>query len=108
MIEHLKKHVIDLFVSFNRLNNSISLTTIVVVQASHNPVLMIRCEDGCDLHNSTIQELTIISSHVLPCGKTNMTTIQTVAVDCVTSELVFHHHEQTETNTNPPINTVEN
>ena len=100
--------MIILIASFNRLNNSISITTVVVVQASHRPVLMIRREDDCDRHDSTIQEPTIISSRILPCGETNTTTIRTVAVDCVTCELVFHHHAQTETNTNPPIITVEN
>ena len=94
--------MINLIVSFNRLNNSISITTVIVVQASHRPVLMIWCEDGGDLHDSIIQEQTIISSRVLPCGETNATTIRTVAVDCVTRELMYHHHAQTETNTNPP------
>ena len=98
----------NLIVSFNRLNNSISVTMIVVVQTLHTVVLMIRCEDGCDLHDSTIQEPTIISSCTLPCGETNTATIRTVAVDCVTCELVFRHHAQMETNTNPPIIMVEN
>ena len=100
--------MINLIVNFNRLNNSISITTVVVVQALHRLVLMIQHEDGCDLHDSTFEEPTIISSHVLPCGETNVTTIQTIAVDCVTRKLVYHHHAQMETTTNPPIITVEN
>lgn len=105
LVEHLKYRRV---VHLNRLNNSISITTVVVVQVLNRPVLMILHEDSCDLHDSTTQEPTIISSGILPCGETNTTTIQTIAVDCVTNRLAFHHHAQTERNTNPPIIKVEN
>ena len=100
---------INLIATFiKRLNNSIGITTIVVVQAPNRLVSMIRREDFCDLHNRTIQAATIIPGSVLPRSETNSTSIGTITVDCVTRELVLHNHVQMEMNTNPPIITIEN
>ena len=84
-------------------NNGIRLTTIVVVEASHRAVLMVRCEHLGDLHHSTIQQMTILSCCVLPSCEKNAATIRTIDVDGVTSKLVLHHHVQAETKTDTAI-----
>jgi hypothetical protein len=56
--------------SVRNYKNGIFITTVVVVDAPHGPVLMVRHGDLSDLDKGIIQPMTILSCH-----ETNLATI---------------------------------
>jgi hypothetical protein len=75
----------------NNNNDDVCVTTVMVVEVLHGPVLIVRLEDPHDLDNHTTQPEAILS-YVLSYHETNVTIIRTITVYGLACKLVLYHH----------------
>ena len=89
-------------------NHCISIITVVVKKPPHGAVLVIRLVRLHDFYNTSIQSACILSCSVVPCNKSNMASVRSIAVHNVTNEFVWkHHHSNVMTNASSVIMMIE-
>ena len=72
-------------------------------ETMHRTILVVCCEDVSNSNDGTIQSVIFIPCCILPCCKTYMAPIRSIAVHGVACKVVLHEGAQTQMKTDTDI-----